>query len=148
MQNTQSLIIMFASFCFACRGQRIKRSPPDLCRPRDIMYEVYSKRTFHEPPQNGGWPFTDFLNILREVQEQVETLTKQWPGKWCRQGAFVLGDKAGDARTGRERETDRARGQGNVVESPQGLLGKCSWMTALWNVHKWRVLIGQRPRLV
>lgn len=58
-------------------------------------------------------------------------------------------DKAGDAGLGRERgEKDRARGQGSVVESPQGLLGKCSWMTAFWNVHKWRVLIGPRPRLV
>lgn len=32
-----------------------------------------------------------------------------------------------------EGETEGARGQGRVVESPQGLLGKCSWMTALWN---------------
>lgn len=56
----------------------------------------------------------------------------------------MWGDKAGDAGLGRERETD----QSNVVESPQGLLGKCSWMTAFWNVHKWRVLIGQRLRLV
>lgn len=60
----------------------------------------------------------------------------------------MWGDKAGDAGPGRERERDRARGQANVVESPQGLLGKCSWMTAFWNVHKWRVLIGQRLRLV
>lgn len=60
----------------------------------------------------------------------------------------MWGDKAGDAELGRERETDRARSRGNVVESPQGLLGKRSWMTAFWNVHKWRVLIGQRPQLV
>lgn len=57
-------------------------------------------------------------------------------------------DKAGDAGPGLERETVRVRGRGNVVESPQGLLGKCSWMTAFWNVHKWRDLIGQRLRLV
>lgn len=85
---------------------------------------------------------SDLVYALWEGQEWAETLTKQWPGKWCRQGAFVCRDKAGDAGPGQERETDRARGQGNVVESPQGLLGKCSWMTAFWNVHKWRVLIG------
>lgn len=42
----------------------------------------------------------------------------------------MWGNKAGDAGLGSERETGRVRGQGNVVESPQGLLGKCSWMAA------------------
>lgn len=65
----------------------------------------------------------------------------------------MWGDKAGDAGLGWEnggekKKKGRTRGQGSVEESPQGLLGKCSWMTAFWNVHKWRVLIGPRPRLV
>lgn len=43
------------------------------------------------------------------------------------------GEREREREQGGNRQTDRARGQGNVVESPQGLLGKCSWMTALWN---------------
>lgn len=60
----------------------------------------------------------------------------------------MSGDKGGDAGLGQERGTEPVRGSGYVVESLQGLLSECSWMTAFWNVLKWRVLIGQRPRLV
>lgn len=57
------------------------------------------------------------------------------------------GQEARDAGSGWERET-RVRGCCDVVESPQALLGKCSWMTACWNTHKWRIQIGKRTRVV
>lgn len=125
-----------------CRG--VKHSRPDLKKnilPTRDFIKLCGRWTLEN--STSEWNLvSDLVYALWEGREWAETLTKQWPGKWCRQGAFVCRDKAGDAGPGQERETDRARGQGNVVESPQGLLGKCSWMTAFWNVHKWRVLIG------
>lgn len=132
-----------------CSGHRVKHSPQvfSFILAATDFIKLCSRWTSGNGPS--GWNLmSDLLNALWEGQERVETLTKQWPGKWCRQGAFVWEDKAGDAGPGLERETVRVRGRGNVVESPQGLLGKCSWMTAFWNVHKWRDLIGQRLRLV
>lgn len=88
------------------------------------------------------------LTFNASVKEpvQVKWFTMRWPGKWCRQGAFVNGDKAGDGTLGRERgDRHGVRGRRDVVESPRGLLGKCSWMAAFWNAYQWGVLIGQRP---
>lgn len=47
------------------------------------------------------------LNVFGKGRSEQKTLTKQWPGKWRRQGAFVCvggwGDKAGEDAEGSSR---------------------------------------------
>lgn len=92
-------------------------------------------------------------------RQRVGGLTEQWPGKWCRQGAFVWPDKAGEERGREGKQTEQEAGAqcSGIPSHPpplpsqplRGFWVKRSWMTAFWNAHKWeRVLIGRRLRLV
>lgn len=90
-----------------------------------------------------GWMQLSLWNAEREhpefsfkaefgslVSDLFEATTKQWPGKWCRQGAFVWGDKAIDAGPGwcGGEETER-EARAVLWNLPRGFRV---------NVHGWR----------
>lgn len=61
--------------------------------------------------------------VSMTILEQVKHFTMSWPGKWCRQGAFVNGDKAGDGTLGREVEPDREWEARSMLWSVPGASG-------------------------
>ncbi len=70
------------------------------------------------------------INVSVKEPFQVKWFTMRWPGKWCRQGAFVSGDKARDGTLGRERETDTEWEAGAMLWN----LPRDFWV----NVHGWQ----------
>lgn len=68
-----------------------------------------------------------------EVQKRVKNPDNAVTWEVVLAGSYYVETKPEMLVRDRSGETDGARGQGSVVESPQRLLGKCSWMTAFWN---------------
>lgn len=106
-------------------------SPPDFeCQ----FHYPLQQLNFSEPSHCLEFGF--WLECVWEGQEWAETLTKQWPGKWWRQGAFVWGDKAGEYTEGTRRNERLVQYFWINVHGWQHL-GMC----------KWRVFICQKLRI-